>query len=360
MKIYMRGLLLLAFVLLACNDDDTTPDVIEPEVKVVSYSFDSDENSGLMYRDDEPLDSVYSLWRQYEVGKLVRIKPLSATQIEVANFAPVDLENVTILAKIDTIESTIQLFHIDKIRAHAVQVIEYPFVTGTAIFLTSDNEELDLSSFEKGIASSQITFDFTGESEIVKQLLALKKLKWSIYYNDFNEDNNPETNWALDMDARDARRFTALLINYGTLFISEEFKEDFLAEHIIGNKGDVYTVEQKQGIIDNLLAKPLYRCGKVVKVSGLGGGSVLGLAEHVLNDFMKALIVAPPDIISHELMHTIGFNHESNLTYSKTVDGVRTGINPVTERVAKQFFEEGNRFPINNENYYKPEDFIKK
>ncbi len=356
MKLLLKFLCVALLFISCSNEDDVIP---TPIVEPVVYSFDSDLNSGLMYQDDEPLDSLYSIWRQYELKHIIRVKAVDSTRIEVANFAPMDLEDVTILVKIDTIDSPVKLFHIKKIRAHAVQVIEYPFVAGTKMFLTQDGGEVDLSPLKEGVDPSELTFDFTGETELVQKLLKLKKLSWSIRFHDFNSANNPETNWGLDLTGRDIRRFTGLLINYGILFTSEDFRQEFLAEHIIGNDGvTVFNTEEKQAIIDNLLNETYYRCGIVVKVGGLGGKTTLGLAEYVLNGFLTPGKQVSPDIISHELMHSLGYNHTSNLTYPKKVDDVSTGMNPVARRVVSRFFENGDIFPVTNENYYKPTDFV--
>ncbi len=366
MKNHFKFLLISFFAFaVSCDSNDELnipPTPTEPEdVKVLEFSFDSDENSSLMYQDDEPLDSLYSTWRIYEIGKVVRVKPVDSVTIEVANFAPIDIEDVTIIATVDSL-SPIKLFHIKKIRAHAVQKIKYPFIEDTQMFLAlEDDAEVDFSDFKEGIDPSAISFDFTGESELVQQLLELKKLKWRIKYHDFNPENKPasQSNWATDMTPQQVRQFTSVLINYGTLYVSDEFQQELLAEHIVGNKGmeDVFSTEQKQEVLNKFFAKNYYRCGTVVNVSGLGGGSAFGMAAGALRNSIKhPSKTHVADIVTHEFMHTIDFGHNSNLTYPKEVNGVKTGSSIVALRVMTKFFEEG-RLPITYDNYYKQEDF---
>ena len=111
---------------------------------------------------------------------------------------------------------------------------------------------------------------------------------------------------------------------------------------------------EKETIYQNILDKTYYRCGIVTKVSGLGGGATLGYAEHILRDYL--IILGTGGIIGHEIGHTVGFTHSSNMTYPIQVDNVNVGISPLTNRVMKILIEE-NRFPITSTNYYLAEDF---
>ncbi|MFV0530317.1 MAG: hypothetical protein ACK5MD_02640 [Flavobacteriales bacterium] len=53
--------------------------------------------------------------------------------------------------------------------------------------------------------------------------------------------------------------------------------------------------------------------------------------------------------------HVIGFNHSSNMTYSTTIDGKRTGFYTVTNRIMNVFFD-NDLFPISSNNYYMTSD----
>jgi len=80
--------LLLTFFLFSCKKEKPTPTVPDP-VTTVEYNFDNDNNSGLMFKDGESMELLTSEARRYEIGKVLRVKAVSATTIEVANFAPV-------------------------------------------------------------------------------------------------------------------------------------------------------------------------------------------------------------------------------------------------------------------------------
>ena len=114
------------------------------------YSFDK-TNSQLMFQDDEEVSVMTSAEeneenpgvkienRTYEIGKVLRVRAIDEFTIEVANFAPINIENAIITANIEGINSQIQLFKINKINAHSIQEIKYSFIDESTDFKTVDN-----------------------------------------------------------------------------------------------------------------------------------------------------------------------------------------------------------------------------
>jgi hypothetical protein len=350
-KSYLKVITLFAlcFFFISCGED--TPEITQ----VLDVSFDTDENSSLMFYDGELEEEMTSVWRRYQIGNVLRVKLIDSITIEVANFAPVDIENATVLATIEGLEKQIQLFNIPKIRAHARQEMKYSFIEGSSMFLDVDGNEVDLTAYRtEGIPVDQISFTYTGTSELISKLKSLESLKWEIKFHNYDPDSNPNNNWADEVTGKDFRRFSGLIINMGYLFLSEEFKTGFLAEHLTKNDESVMTHEEKEELYQKLLYKSYFKCGKVAKISGLGGGAVLGFAEHILRDYLTK--AATGSVTAHEVGHTLGYNHSSNMTYPIKMDGVNVGISPLAVRVMNILFEE-NRFPITLANYYLAEDF---
>ncbi|MCD0468792.1 hypothetical protein [Flavobacterium sp. JAS] len=347
MKKNVLLMLTLCIVFFSCEKDNIS------SVSTVAYSFDSDSNSKLMFKDGEPLETMTSESRRYEVGKVLRVKAINETTIEIANFAPVDIESATILLTIEGQAKPIKLLKINKIRAHAVQEIKYPFMEGTTAFLDTNNNEVNLTQYKvTGIPISKVSFDFTGETELIKKLKSLAKLKWKIKYHDFDPSDDPNNNWKENIDAKDIRRFSGFIINMAYLIVSDNTMKAFADEPIYDNDGMLMTVDQKKAALQKMIDMPMMNCGVVVNVSGLGGGSTYGVANHVLHDY---LTVDPSFITIHEMAHMVGFSHSSSMTYPSKEN---TGATVAAGRVYTQMLK-NDEFPIKVSNYYYPSDLLK-
>jgi hypothetical protein len=322
----------------------------EPAPTVVEYNFDSDSNSGLMFQDGESMALLTSETRRYEIGKVLRVKAVDSTTIEVANFAPVDILDATILLTIEGQAKPIKLFKIGKVRAHAVKVIPYSFIKGSTKFLNTDNRVVDLAQYKKtGIPTAKVSFDFTGTTDLIIKLKSLAKLKWTIKYHDFDPKDNPADNWKDNINAKDVRRFTGLMINLAYMLQADTTQKAFLAEPITDNNKVLMTTQQKQQAFNSILNIPKFNCGVVVNVSGLGGGSTFGLADYLLVKYMAKNICFEA---VHEIGHMVGFSHSSSMTYPTSDNRgavVATG-NMYLMMIAKGLL------PIKTSNYYKPSD----
>ena len=353
------SIIIICLSIISCSKDNVALELKE-------YSFD-ETNSQLMFQDGTAQSVMTSLDdRTYEIKNVIRVRAMDPFTIEIANFAPTAFENVIILVNIKGVNSQLKLFKINKIDGHAIQQIKYSFIDGEANFKTlNNNDVIDLSEYkESGIPTEDIKFSFMGDGEVFKKLKRLDALSWEIKYHDYDTNNDLNNNWEEDISAKDIRRFSGLIINLGYVFTSNEFKQQFLDEEIIDNDGEtILTQVEKEVLYQKLLDKTLFKCGKVVNFSGWGGWgtvngneySILGFAEHILKDYLK---IETGFITAHEFGHCLGYNHSSNMTYPIKVNGVNTGISPVTSRIMNLFFER-NEFPISIDNYYMPDDLIR-
>ncbi|WP_316817997.1 hypothetical protein [Pedobacter nyackensis] len=340
---------IFAFLFFGCKKDKTSSPV--PTVKTTEYTFDNDANSGLMFKDGESIEVLTSEARRYEIGKVLRVKAINATTIEVANFAPVDIVDATILLTIEGQAKPIKLFRIAKIRAHAVQEIKYPFMEGNTKFLNIEDQEIDLAPYKTtGLALNQVSFDFTGDTDLIKKLKTLAKLKWKIKYHDFDPADDPTNNWKENIDAKDVRRYTGLMINLAYLIQAESTKTAFIAEPITDNNNVLLTTAQKEEALKKMIDIPTFNCGLVVNVSGLGGGYTFGVANHVLNDYLTNDVSF---IAIHEISHMIGYSHSSSMTYP-TNPGNRGAV--VAMGTVYREMLTKDILPIKTSNYYKPAD----
>ena len=125
--------LICVLIIYSCSKDSNSL------VLTKEYSFD-ETNSYIMLQDGESIDLITSEDRKFEIGKVLRVKPIDNFTIEVSNFTPLDLENVTITAKINEIDQELILFKINKISAHALKQIRYSFLEEGTVFYTSSGE----------------------------------------------------------------------------------------------------------------------------------------------------------------------------------------------------------------------------
>lgn len=341
--------LLLFTALFSCSKDEGEL----PGPSTVEYSFDSDANSTLMFKDGDPVATMSSEAMRFQIGKVLRVKAVNETTIEIANFAPVDIDDATILVTIEGQAKPIKLLKIKKIRAHGKQEINYPFVGDTKVFLDVENKEVDLSLYKAGIATTKVSFDFTGETELIQKLKLLAKLKWKVKPHDFDPNHDPNNNWKDYVDAKDFRRYIGFIINNAYLIQAEETKEAFLAEPIYGNDGvTLMTLEQKKIAFQKFIDIGNINGGVVVNLSGLGGGATFGVANHILHDYLTQ---DPCFITIHEMGHMIDYNHNSSMTYPKKIDNVDRGATVAIGKVYTQMLK-NNAFPIKTTNYYKATD----
>jgi len=352
-------------IFISCTMDDVIkPDIqniveeieeIEEEYSIKTYSFDA-QNADIMFQDTESQEVMTSVERRYAISKVLSLKAINEFSFEIANYSPVDIENATVLATIDGIDKQFALCAVTKISAFAKTVVRYSFLDEATQFRATDDSFIELKEFEEsGIAIDKISFDFTGEDEYIKSLKKLSSLKWELQYHDYDPDDREDNNWEENLVPLDVRRYAGMIINYGFMIASDEFHEGFLAEKILDNDGETLLTEaQKEEVYQRILDKEFLQMGKVVNVSGLGGGNVLGVAEHVLRDY---LINNQFSVVSHEFGHIVGYSHDSGMTYPKIVDGdgVYHGIDPLTKRINEALIME-NRYPVTKENYFDNSD----
>ena len=357
-KVFLTIICLIAFSCSKDKDNGTT--------SIKEYSFD-ESNSELMYKDSDDVSEITSSDLRYEIGKVIRVKPIDNFTIEVANFSPIDLEDVTILAQIDGMDQQLNFFKINKINAHATKQIRYSFLDEGTLFNSTTGKKIDLTEYkESGIGTENITFNFSGESEILIKLKSLNKLNWEIKWHDYNLYNDPNDKWKLDIAPKDARRLSGLMINLGYVLVSKEFEQEFLSEVIFDNEKDTLNQTEKELVFNKLLDLDYFQVGIPTTTSGRGGAPyVFGLAEHILNGYIASPGRPFTWIAVHEIGHMLGYYHDSNMTYpsprrptpEEEANGIYPqGISEVGTRIAELLQTRGD-FIVTPNNYYKPEDF---
>ncbi|MBR5433426.1 MAG: leucine-rich repeat protein [Bacteroidales bacterium] len=206
-------------------------------------------------------------------------------------------------------------------------------------------------------ADEDATYTVSADDEFYKMLNEIP-MKWEIKYTQVRQNGKPG-NWLI-MKAPQCREWISLVTQLAYAFGSEEFKEYFLTAENRFFTGDAslghdskiqnyLSLEQVAAIYEKLLVHKLQlgalddrRNGNV---AGMGScpGSLLGIDEPQLGRHYSGS--AYFGTFAHELMHNMGYNHDSNLCGNSS-NGIK--FQGEFEQLAKQFKDAGC-LPYNDE-----------
>lgn len=184
---------------------------------------------------------------------------------------------------------------------------------------------------------TKTTFNYVGEGDyslnipemlnpVMEKISQIETL-WSWVPHNYNPDNNDESNWNSSATGLQLRRYYIMNFNMAYYISSDRFEGVIRdnADNIIYNNSYASADELIEGMRSDTRT---YRQWIVRNVSGLGGGDVHGVANHVIethvdvNDWLDRGW-SGADIWFHELSHCHGFGHDSNMTYGQgEIDGV--------------------------------------
>lgn len=276
------------------------------------------------------------------------------TTFELVSFVPVDLEDVEIIMSFQGGPQNVSVALIEDLPAHTIVELEYAFVTyPEGLFVAQDGTALDLGAmYGTGVATGQVTFAYRGTSTIMQRLEHLKSVPWALRLYDFDAGNNHD-NWIDDPEPQHARLWTAHILNVAYLVTRPNFADRMAAEPITDNQGTLMSAEAKRGVLARLLSPRSFNLGVVTTVSGLGGGSTLGVASYVLrHDFFYG---QQDGTTYHELGHVLGYSHASTMTYGSEGGKAGKGFTPLGMAFAREM-EVANDILIDQSNYAFPDD----
>ena len=251
---------------------------------------------------------------RYRPDAIIRMTATSNTTFELVNFVPVNLEDVELVMSFNGGPQNVYVARIESLPAHAIVELEYPFVTNPdGVFTFQENaSRVDLKAFSTGVAPGQVRFDYRGTSTIMQRLERLKSVPWTLSLHDFDPTGNPNNNWVDNLTSRHGRLWSAHILNSAYQFTHPDFADRMAAEPITDNQGALMSAEFKRSLLSRLLSSRRFNLGVVTKVSGLGGGSTLGVADYVLR---FAFFYGQSGTTYHELGHCLGYSHASSMTY---------------------------------------------
>lgn len=349
-KSLIIAVLALSFIFSSCRKDQdliTTPSITTQKVAIAPNN-----NDEKIFEDGEELSVYTSESRRIDFSRLISVNAIDNTTIEITNFVPLDVSNVTILLKIKGSDAPIKLMVVD-IKAHTTKRLTYSFVNEATDFLEYGTDKvISLAQYKAvGIAPSQVSFDYTGSTPLLQKLKKAGEMKWQFKPNDFDINNNHES-WKDTPTPQDFRKFSALLINMAYLYSSAtNMRQTFLNEPITNNDVVVMTTAEKLTAYNNIVNKTSLNIGICEGgVTGLGGGSTLGIAASVI----EKSILEPVSTFAHEMGHVVGFSHASSMTYPQNEKGSVSAC----QREWLIRINDGS-LPVQLDNYYIAGDFAK-
>jgi len=344
-------ILLTTFLMISSCRKDQDPSAV-PTITTPKAVIAPSNNDERIFEDGEGLNIYTAENRRIDFTRLISVNAIDNTTIEITNFVPLDIEEVTILLKINGRDEPVKLLVAD-IKAHTTKKIKYPFVNETTDFFENQtNKIVSLAQYKTvGIAPSQVSFDYTGTTPLLQKLKKAGEMKWQFKPNDFDPNHNQE-NWKDNPTPQDFRKYSALLINMAYLYSSAtNMRQSFLNESITNNDVILMSPAEKLTAYNNIVNKTKLSLGICEGgVTGLGGGGTLGIAASVIN---KAMF-EPVSTFAHEMGHVVGFSHESSMTYPQNDKGSVSAC----QREWLIRIKDGS-LPVQLNNYYMQGDFIK-
>ncbi|HFK5529467.1 TPA: fimbrillin family protein [Elizabethkingia anophelis] len=291
-----------------------------------------------MFDDNEPLEVMTSAQRRFKISEVLRIKQVEKDIIEIANFAPINLTDVTIVLKVGG-GKTRKLFKADIIGANVIKRI--PFAL----------------NLPEGQSLSAAEFDFEGASPVLQKLKELRSILWTLQPSDIDNINDPNDNWIDTPLPKHFRSINGVMINLAYVALDPRLKERFLQASIVNNTGVKFlTRDDKINDIGRLQGERYLKVGIVDPRNGalgLGAGSTYGLDYVMIKYNYNPLRIN--DVAGHEMGHVLGYDHYSNMTYPGTYNNVWQGFSLIYRDVQKLLMEERG-LPILEDLYYLPSD----
>ena len=197
---------------------------------------------------------------------------------------------------------------------------------------------IDINPFEKHVLDISYSQDLAltipqDKNPVMEKInKILTNFSWTLHNFDAGAAEPDKNNWANGITVEQAKAFYTMNYNMA-YFVSQPVFEDIIVNNSITKDKSVtfLSTAEKEQIIPTMRAETkTLKIGITVTVGGLGGGDVLGVANHVLDTHAYNLVKwqdnkwTGGDIWFHEFSHVFGYTHDSNMTYKQPDNGDKT------------------------------------
>lgn len=269
-NVSLLNVFLLAFTILlgsCAKEEGVVPAASEPQQKSTaqphkigassaSNSLDAINDTERIFEDNESLSEMTAEHRRFSVSEVIRLRAVSSDSIEITNFAPIDITDLTITMEIADRKS--DLLKLSRLPAHITKRVYCPL----------------------GTSPSQVVLGYDGATPLIQKLKRIQSIKWQIKPHHFNSQNG---GWKSTPEARDFRMMTGMMINAAYIMTDPNLLSQLQAHVIFKDDGkSVLTAQEKQADMERLKSITRIDMGVVganLNTVGLAGIGLYGLSS---------------------------------------------------------------------------------
>ena len=319
-KILGGGLIISAFLLLGCTNENLSSDEITDRVsdglpiRLTTEDFNS-ENTYYLLNDDEPAEVFFNpSERSFYTDQPIQITLEDDLCFQIRFYSPRALPNVTIWAKLEGYDEEFKLFVFEKLMPFQQFRMQLPFVTHDIKATTRSGKLIQIMA-NPHLAKENVTLELECDAPYYQTLQTIK-CHWHIRFQNFTA-LGVATYGDWPLRAYQAREGVAFALNMAYMFSCPEFEEALKAWGPLYSNTDVLV--DKDALLKQVIGHSELKFGCVHRsgVIGLGYGGIYCLADRCFYQHY-------PDDASytespfHEFAHCLGYLHTGNMTYGGT------------------------------------------
>lgn len=313
-----------SFLFWMCADEETKVVVQDafgaPPVVTRITAQDFLNQGEAMFEDGEDIEKIVSADRAFYVRKPIYAE-IKDGKLRIFNAMAHDFKDVNLWLTMPEMRDTLLLMQFEEIHGFYDLYLDTPLKMGEMIYSSKSGKSIRTNNLAL-LAPNQFEVHLTCNDSVFEMLKSIK-MKTRVQMGKYGHGN-----WGL-MTSNAARYYATSVVNLAVMFSSDMFRDSLLnyKGNIVGNDGK--TEINREALLQSILNKNKLLFGVVTGpgIGGLGGGEYLGVRESYLSGFFYQNRVNIDcnwvlRVWTHELGHTLGYNHTSSMCYGSVPDNI--------------------------------------
>ena len=286
----------------------------------VSFGELSKKSSRYIFRLDESSASIVDENKySFKMNELIQIRETaSGDSVRITSYSAQTIHDIKLEIYLPDADIYLPMAQLDSIPGFSQFEFKPSFIGKRTVYKKPDGQfisfkydYLDFDSMKPRLTSSDKHF----------QMLQKIDSEWYLHFSNYDwKDESSNGGWR-EMRPIFAREWVVIMTNFAYMLTTPEYK------HVMDNfskifGGDLYdnnkvpfTKEQYRERTEYFKKNHRFRLGRTGdQVSGLGGGSTLGIASY--NFYGHYASYSGWEAVMHEFMHCMNYSHDSNMTYA--------------------------------------------